>query len=138
MCLTSLRVRRTWQAETYNAAVRPLVESCFEGINVTIMAYGQTGSGKTYTMGSVSLEAVDTEPGIIPQFVSDVFQRIMSETSKVCVGGGGVCTHACGWWWVPQCALRPFPFPGCTAVSCRPIPVSTHSIICAVALVDVT
>jgi len=74
------------QNDTYRSAVQPLVRSCFEGINVTVMAYGQTGSGKTYTMGSVSLDAMDAEPGIIPQFVNDVFARIDAETKRVRVG----------------------------------------------------
>ena len=43
------------QDDVYSQAVRPLVDSAFEGYNVTIIAYGQTGSGKTYTMGSMSL-----------------------------------------------------------------------------------
>ena len=28
----------------------PIVTSCVDGYNVSILAYGQTGSGKTYTM----------------------------------------------------------------------------------------
>jgi len=34
----------------YDMAVRPLVDSAFQGAKVTCFAYGQTGSGKTYTM----------------------------------------------------------------------------------------
>lgn len=32
------------------SAVRPLVDSAFQGAKVTCFAYGQTGSGKTFTM----------------------------------------------------------------------------------------
>lgn len=39
----------------YAQSVLPLVESSFEGYNVTILAYGQTGSGKTYTMGNMNV-----------------------------------------------------------------------------------
>ena len=34
----------------YEAAVRPLVRSAFEGSRATCFAFGQTGSGKTHTM----------------------------------------------------------------------------------------
>jgi len=40
------------QSTLYSDFVAPLVESCFNGYNATVLAYGQTGSGKTYTMGS--------------------------------------------------------------------------------------
>lgn len=30
--------------------VKPFINHCSEGYNVTIFTYGQTGSGKTYTM----------------------------------------------------------------------------------------
>ncbi len=43
------------QEAVYAQSVLPLVESSFEGYNVTILAYGQTGSGKTYTMGNMNV-----------------------------------------------------------------------------------
>jgi hypothetical protein len=49
------------QDDVYTNAVLPLVGSCFEGYNVTILAYGQTGSGKTYTMGSMAFADDDGE-----------------------------------------------------------------------------
>jgi len=36
--------------QIYDHAVRPLVDSAFQGAKVTCFAYGQTGSGKTFTM----------------------------------------------------------------------------------------
>lgn len=36
--------------QIYESAVRPLVDSAFQGAKVTCFAYGQTGSGKTFTM----------------------------------------------------------------------------------------
>lgn len=38
------------QADIYDEAVRPIVESVLQGFNGTVFAYGQTGTGKTYTM----------------------------------------------------------------------------------------
>lgn len=35
----------TQQSEVYDHRVAPLVSSCLEGYNATILAYGQTGSG---------------------------------------------------------------------------------------------
>ena len=35
----------TTQSEVYEDRVAPLVSSCLEGYNATILAYGQTGSG---------------------------------------------------------------------------------------------
>jgi hypothetical protein len=34
--------------EIYYGAVRPLVDSAFQGAKVTCFAYGQTGSGKDF------------------------------------------------------------------------------------------
>ena len=36
--------------QIYTTAIRPLVDSAFDGAKVSCFAYGQTGSGKTYTM----------------------------------------------------------------------------------------
>ena len=49
-------------------ACAPLVAACMQGYNATVFAYGQTGSGKTHTMGSGSLEGVDTpQRGVVPR-----------------------------------------------------------------------
>ena len=46
-------------SKIYDDAVRPLVDSAFQGAKVTCFAYGQTGSGKTFTMnGSQKLGVV--------------------------------------------------------------------------------
>jgi hypothetical protein len=65
------------QSEVYDQLVRPLVESCFNGYNATVLAYGQTGSGKTYTMGSSGDADTysDEDAGIIPRVASDIFLR---------------------------------------------------------------
>ena len=40
----------TQQEDIYTKCVTPLVKSCLEGYNATVLAYGQTGSGKTHTI----------------------------------------------------------------------------------------
>lgn len=41
-----------------------------EGFNGTVFAYGQTSSGKTHTM-----KGCESEPGIIPLAVHDIFRE---------------------------------------------------------------
>ena len=72
------------QVDIYTATVQPLLDSFFQGINVTVFAYGQTGSGKTHTMGTndgkvVGLEEITDDAGIIPRIVAEIFQRIEQE-----------------------------------------------------------
>jgi hypothetical protein len=40
----------TPQRIVYESSVQPLVDSCLQGYNATILAYGQTGAGKTHTI----------------------------------------------------------------------------------------
>jgi hypothetical protein len=54
----------------YREVVSPLVESCFDGFNVTVLAYGQTGSGKTFTMGTGECgEEPQQQMGIAPRVI---------------------------------------------------------------------
>jgi hypothetical protein len=64
------------QTELYTQTAAPMMKGFLEGYNVTIIAYGQTGSGKTFTMGTS--EAVDGSDcqGLIPRFMSDLFENI--------------------------------------------------------------
>lgn len=62
------------------ADCRDLIQSAFDGFNVTIFAYGQTGSGKTYTMSGGS-----GEPGLSPQIIGEIFD--------VATKGRGRFTH---------------------------------------------
>eukprot|EP00759_Apiculatamorpha_spiralis_P036496 PhF_6_TR36567/c0_g1_i7/m.54014/K17914/KIF13; kinesin family member 13 len=58
------------------------MKAAFDGYNTCIFAYGQTGSGKTYSMlGS------DTDPGISPRLVDDLFAEIEKVTAQ-----GGAAT----------------------------------------------
>ncbi len=71
------------QDELYSETAAPMLKSFLEGYNVTIMAYGQTGSGKTYTMGTTDVAEQGTERlGLIPRFVSDLFENLESSSSE--------------------------------------------------------
>lgn len=64
------------QTELYTQTASPMLKSFLEGYNVTIMAYGQTGSGKTFTMGTSDLQADSQDQGLIPRFLTDLFENI--------------------------------------------------------------
>ena len=54
-----------------------MLDGIIEGFNATIFAYGATGTGKTYTMlGSQS------EKGIMPRSVSDLFKMLQNYKNK--------------------------------------------------------
>ncbi|CAO3618585.1 unnamed protein product [Cunninghamella blakesleeana] len=55
----------------YDQSVKPLIKQAMDGYNATVFAYGQTSSGKTYTM-----MGTETEPGVIPRAVNEVFEYI--------------------------------------------------------------
>jgi len=67
------------QQELYDGTAAPMLQSFFDGYNVTILAYGQTGSGKTFTMGS-ECGASDDHQGLIPRFVEEIFARVAAPT----------------------------------------------------------
>jgi hypothetical protein len=66
------------QTELYTQTASPMLKSFLEGYNVTIIAYGQTGSGKTFTMGTSDLQADGQVQGLIPRFLTDLFDNITS------------------------------------------------------------
>lgn len=61
----------------YSSGVESLISQAMEGYNATVFAYGQTASGKTFTM-----TGTNTEPGVIPRSVDDVFQFIKKATTR--------------------------------------------------------
>eukprot|EP00892_Ulva_mutabilis_P001048 jgi/Ulvmu1/10944/UM007_0123.1 len=64
------------QESVYDTAVKPLLETCQHGVNITIAAYGQTGSGKTYTMGTAGIASqAKAQQGIAPRLASDIFAQ---------------------------------------------------------------
>lgn len=77
----------TKQINVYTDRVLPLVRSCMEGYNATILAYGQTGSGKTHTiMGpSASLAASvqdEINAGVIPRAIQNMFSLLQQAKDK--------------------------------------------------------
>ncbi|KAJ9479784.1 Kinesin-like protein KIP2 [Pseudozyma hubeiensis] len=63
--------------DMYHSHIAPVVRAAMEGYNGTVFAYGQTGSGKTHTMSGS-----DSEPGVIPRAVEQVFQMIKDEPDR--------------------------------------------------------
>lgn len=75
------------QEELYNQVVEPLMDTYFNGYNVTVLAYGQTGSGKTYSMGTcatLNTSNVDDEMNnaVIPKVIHAIFARIDDQKDK--------------------------------------------------------
>ena len=78
----------TEQRDIYDHCVTPLVDSCLEGYNATVLAYGQTGSGKTHTIiGNVGKDEGDEddnyttglekeEEGVIPRALRGIFHGL--------------------------------------------------------------
>ncbi|XP_055381414.1 uncharacterized protein LOC129611999 [Condylostylus longicornis] len=64
--------------DIFNTVVKPIVNSCMEGINGTIFAYGQTSSGKTYTM-----LGDEENPGVINLAVKEIFNFIQKSLERL-------------------------------------------------------
>ncbi|KAI8901174.1 P-loop containing nucleoside triphosphate hydrolase protein [Globomyces pollinis-pini] len=62
--------------------ISQLVQSALDGYNVCIFAYGQTGTGKTFTMEGPSGNADESQAGMIPRAVSQIFNAAESLTEK--------------------------------------------------------
>ncbi|XP_033108529.1 kinesin-like protein KIF22-B [Anneissia japonica] len=65
------------QEDIYKSSVSSVLKEVLNGQNASIFAYGPTGAGKTYT-----ILGTDTQPGIIPQAVSDLFAQMKEESEK--------------------------------------------------------
>jgi kinesin family protein 4/21/27 len=71
----------TSQLDVFEHSVAPLVTSCLEGYNATILAYGQTGSGKTHTImgpsGSITTSLQnERQAGVIPRAIRSIFDQL--------------------------------------------------------------
>ncbi|KAJ3102496.1 hypothetical protein HDU97_000455 [Phlyctochytrium planicorne] len=69
--------QKSTNAELYNQAARPIVESCMQGLNGTIFAYGQTSSGKTHTM-----QGTTEEPGLMILAINELFHSIIKTPER--------------------------------------------------------
>uniref|UniRef100_A0A914YEU3 Kinesin motor domain-containing protein n=1 Tax=Panagrolaimus superbus TaxID=310955 RepID=A0A914YEU3_9BILA len=59
------------QLDTYNAVIGNGIDLFLSGYHVSVFAYGQTGSGKTY-----SITGIENQPGILPLFAKNLFEKI--------------------------------------------------------------
>ena len=64
------------QEDVYEKTAHQSVNSVLEGYNSTIFAYGQTGTGKTHTMEGFTYSPNDSERGLVPRAVEEIFNNI--------------------------------------------------------------
>ncbi|CAG9861558.1 unnamed protein product [Phyllotreta striolata] len=66
------------QNTVFSTAVTPMVNLLLEGCDVSIVTIGQSGSGKSYTLYGPGFHfaASESEHGIIPRFVREVFNKV--------------------------------------------------------------
>lgn len=92
----------TQQQDVYSHCVIPLVHSCLEGYNASILAYGQTGSGKTHTiLGDVDSDqdlypeqSISNEnEGIIPRSLRGLFHGLRAKQRTNTVSGGNSASN---------------------------------------------
>jgi kinesin family protein 18/19 len=69
--------KNTSQKDVYENSTKFLISNVLNGYNATVFAYGATGSGKTYTM-----IGTDSNPGIMPRCVIDLFNYINKNLSN--------------------------------------------------------
>ncbi|XP_047307060.1 kinesin-like protein KIN-7O [Impatiens glandulifera] len=63
--------------DIYETRINDIVGAAVRGFNGTVFAYGQTSSGKTYTM-----QGTDSEPGVIPLAIRNVFDIIQEDMDR--------------------------------------------------------
>uniref|UniRef100_A0A182HMK8 Kinesin-like protein n=1 Tax=Anopheles arabiensis TaxID=7173 RepID=A0A182HMK8_ANOAR len=68
------------QSQVYEEAVSPMLHKLFEGYNATILSYGQRSSGKTFTMGTDFVGEMDSNVGVIPRAINEIFCLIADGT----------------------------------------------------------
>jgi len=58
--------------------LRELIQSCYDGFNVTVFVYGQTGSGKTFTMFGPK-----NNPGVVMRAINEMFRLKKEEYDAI-------------------------------------------------------
>ncbi|KEH40003.1 putative plus-end-directed kinesin ATPase [Medicago truncatula] len=64
-------------SSVYEILTKDIILAALNGFNGTAFAYGQTSSGKTFTMNGC-----ETDPGVIPRAVKDIFSKIETMTER--------------------------------------------------------
>lgn len=72
----------------YEQIGHPLLEHALDGYNVCMFAYGQTGSGKTH-----SIMGREDDPGVMHQFVINLFDRVAFMTKQESVRVKVECSY---------------------------------------------
>lgn len=67
------------QNTVFSTTVMPMVNLLLDGCDVSIVTIGQSGSGKTYTLYGPGFHfaASESEHGIIPRFIREVFNKVV-------------------------------------------------------------
>ncbi len=86
----------TTQSDLYKSCVQQLVPTVLGGQNALVFAYGITNSGKTYT-----IQGTQSEPGIIPRMISDLFAAVKTAKNG---GSAAAAATAAGTTVVPAAA----------------------------------
>lgn len=66
------------QSHVFLTTVNPLISCLFDGCDVSVVTFGQADSGKSYTLLGPGLHCAysESEHGIIPRFVREIFSRL--------------------------------------------------------------
>ncbi|KAK7321625.1 hypothetical protein VNO77_32451 [Canavalia gladiata] len=64
-------------SSVYHLLTKDIIHAALDGFNGTAFAYGQTSSGKTFTMNGS-----ETDPGVIPRAVRDIFAKIETMSDR--------------------------------------------------------
>lgn len=74
------------QDRCFSTVVSPLLNYFFEGCDVSVVTMGQTGTGKTYTLLGPGLHCAlsESEHGVIPRFLRQVFMKIAQNRDRTC------------------------------------------------------
>lgn len=72
------------QSRVFTTVISPLLNYFFEGCDVSVVTTGQSGTGKTYTLLGPGLHCAlsESEHGVIPRFIREVFMRIMQNRDR--------------------------------------------------------
>lgn len=74
------------QNTLFTSTITPLLNYLFEGCDVSVVAIGQSGTGKSYTLLGPGLHCAlsESEHGMIPRFVREVFSTISRNRTRSC------------------------------------------------------